>query len=282
MIIFEHEKFLRNIRKNGITASDRDAKFKIVYLIQDLLCHTSYRKNKIIEIAKAVSKGYFDGLPDELVTKTLEAFYDEAKSQSEDQDINECHGDKKIILYESEMRVIESLRKDDKLMRLAFATMVLFKHSAQFIVDGTEKYYKTAKTCDPDIYRIAQLDNVSGTTKAKMWKKLSDMGLVKFQVRTNQSWKFYPKWIAMQVFTVPFCVELQESESDEAVYKQVTNYDDVLLYLRHWMGDPNIIECADCGCPILKTANSKCICSNCAIARKKVSDKNRYSMKKVI
>lgn len=273
MIIFNREKYLENIRKNGIGATDKNAKFKINYLISDLVRNTSYRKNKIISIVKDLASEYFYGLPDYLVEQELGDFYDAAKNN--EQEYN--HEDRTITLYESEMKTIEGL-KDDKLMRLAFAALVCHK----YLISGKERYYSTVQECEADIYRFAQLGNVSGTIKDKLWKQLSDLGLVKYSAKTNPAWRFHPDWLAMVVFTVPFNVDLKEDKTDEKIYKQITNYDDILLYLRYWLNDTDLIECTDCSAPILKTGNAKCLCSNCAASRKKSSDKALYKRKSEI
>ena len=278
MIIFENEKYLQDIKKNGIKATEQNAKFKINYLMADLTVNTSYRKNKIISIVRNLAKEYFAGLPDNLIEKELSDCYESVRSSISEQDFADGHTDKVIRLYESEMETIAGL-KDDKLMRLAFATLILHKFTGQFLVNGNEKYYISVKACEADIYRIADFNGVSGTTKKRLWKELSDLGLVHYSVKTNSAWRFHPDWMAMTVFTVPFNVDLKEDKTGEKVYKQISNYDDVLLYLRYWFGDENIVECADCGCPIIKTANAKCVCSNCAATRKRVSDNARYQRK---
>lgn len=281
MIIFENEKYLQEIKKNGIGATDLYAKFKINYLIEDLVFNSTYRKNKIIEIVKNLAQAYFNGLPDELVEKELEEFYENAKSKMETLGVENEHKNKVITLYNSEMETIANL-KDDKLMRLAFATLVLHKFCGQYIINGKERYYTSVNSCEADIYRIAQLNNVSGTKKRQLWNDLTKRGLVKYFVKTNSAWRFHPNWIAMTLFTVPFNVDLKEDRSNEEVYKSITNYDEVLLYLKFWLNDDNVIECADCGCPILRTGTAKCVCSNCADIRKKASDKARYQRKLAI
>ena len=278
MIIFENEKYLQDIKKNGIGATDPNAKFKINYLMTDYVLNSAYRKNKIIQMVKDTASQYFYGLPDDLVLKELEDFYDHAREKINDEDFAEEHKNKLITLYESEMKTIAEL-KDDKLMKLAFATLILHKFMGQFLIDGKAKYYSSVRACEADIYRIAEFDNVSGTTKKKLWKELSDKNLVHYYVKTNTAWRFRPNWIAMTLFTVPFNVDLKEDKTDEKVYKHITNYDDVLSYLRYWLGDNNLTECEDCGCPIIK---SNRLCSNCASTRKKASDKARYERKMAI
>lgn len=275
MIIFENEKYLQNIKKNGIGATDPNAKFKINYLMTDYVLNSSYRKNKIIEMIKDTAREYFYGLPDNLVQKELEEYYETARAKIDDEGFAYEHQNKVITLFESEMKKIADL-KDDKLMRLAFATLILHKFTGQFLIDGTPKYYMSVKACEADIYRIAQFDNVSGTTKKKLWKELSDRRLVHYYMKTNSAWNFHPNWKSMLLFTVPFNVDLMDDKTNEKVYKVITNYDDVLSYLQYWLGNKNLTVCEDCGCPIIK---SKCLCSNCASARKKASDKARYERK---
>lgn len=271
MIIFENEKFLADIKKNGIGETDPDAKFKINYLMEDMVFNSSYRKNKIIEKIKAIARPYFYGLPDNLVEQELEVLYDAAKEKIHDADSRRKHENRIITLYNSEMQTIAALR-DDKLMRLAFAALVIHKFRGQ----STDGYYKFIDACEADIYRIAGFNKVSGTKKQQLWKELSDKGIVSYRLKTNRAWQFKPEWIAKRTFTIPFNVDLKADKSGEKVFMQITNYDDVLLYLRYWLKDAAVGLCADCGCPIEKTANAKCLCSNCAALRKKASDKARY------
>ncbi len=271
MIIFENKKFLADIKKNGIGATDPDAKFKLRFVMEDLVFNSSYRKNKIIEKIKAIARPYFYGLPDNLVERELEVLYNAAKVKINDPDYKKKHENKTITLYESEMQAIEAL-KDDKLMRLAFASLVVHKFRGQ----SEDYFYKFIDACEADIYRVAGFSKVSGTKKQQLWQELSDKSIVDFHFKTNRAWQFKPDWIAKRVFTVPINVELKTDKSGEKVFMKVTNYDNVLLYLRYWLKDSAVGLCVDCGCPIEKTANAKCLCSNCAALRKKVSDKARY------
>lgn len=275
MVIFEKTKYLKDIKQRGITSNDKYAKQKINFLIEDLILNSSYRKNKVIELVKERAKDYFFGLPDEIITKEIETIYGSTKTKTDDIDLIENHENKTIRLYKSEMNVIASL-KDDKLMRLAFSALVLHKFCGQYFSESVEKYHSAIKECDADIYRVAELTNISGTKKNELWKQLSDLGLIKFYVKTNTAFKFNPDWIAMTLFTVPFNVDLKTDKSDEIVYTHISNYDNLLYYLNYYLGDKKLTPCEDCGCPILITSNSKCLCSNCAVERKKASDKSRY------
>lgn len=279
MIVFEPQKFLSEIRRNGIKSKDKNAKFKINYLMTDLIINSKYHKNKIIDMVEDLASDFFEGLPSELINKEIEEIYDNVKAQVNEQECAEKFKKKVITLYESEMETIASL-KDVKLMKLAFATLVLHKFTGQFYVNGKEKYYTAVKSCEADAYRIAGLENnISGTTKKKLWKTLSEMDLVKYYIKTNPAWRFYPNWIAMTLLTVPFNVDIQNDQSSEKIYKKINNYDDVLLYLDFWLKKDGFVECVDCGCPLRETSSTKRLCSNCASERKKASDNARYMKK---
>lgn len=278
MIIFDKDKYLKDIKENGIGATDQCAKQKIRYVIEDFILNSSYRKNKIVEKVKEIAREYFTGLPDEIVSSEIETMYDESKAVVCDDEARSEHNTKTIHLYVSEMETIAKI-KDEQLMRLAFATLILHKYCGQFSVNGVEKYHPSVRNCDADIYRVAELNDVSGTKKNKMWKQLADMGLVKFYVKTNTAFKFNPEWIAMTLFTVPFNVDLKEDKTGEEIYMDVTNYDDLMIYLKHYKGQRNLIRCTDCGTPIERTGNSKCLCVKCAAERKRQSDRARYSRK---
>ena len=276
MIIFENDKFLAAVKKNGINETDPYAKFKINYIIEDMVFNSSYRKNKIIEKVKSIARQYFYGLPDDIINKELEVIYESATEKINDEDSKRRHENKIITLYDSEMRIIETL-KDDELMRLAFATLILHKFCGQYFDNNIEKHHKYVDTCEADAYRIAGLNKISGTKKDKLWKKLYDENMIDYWIKNNYMWQYKPGWIAKRLFTVPYNVDLKSDKNNESIFRRITNYDDVLLYLKFWLKDENVTTCTDCSCPIEKGANAKKLCSNCAVNRKKRSDKLRYN-----
>lgn len=278
MIIFEKEKFLNEIKEHGVSATDPMAKQKIQFLIEDYLLNTSYRKGAVIDKIKECAADYFAGLPDAIISKELANIYDFAKSQIKLNKTKDNHENKVITLYKSEMEILKQL-DNDRLQRLAFASLILHKYCGQFFVGGSERYYPTVKSCDADIYRLAGLDKLSGKQKNELWQQLSELGLVKHFIKTNNAFKFNPKWNAFNTFMVCFNADLKDDKDNEEVYARVTNYDDVMLFLRYYIGDSQLMLCDDCGCPIVRTSNAKCLCSNCASSRKRLNDKNRYHTK---
>lgn len=276
MIVFDIEKYLKEIKSSGVSATDPLARQKINYLIEDMVLHSSYRKSKIIDKVKSIAADYFAGLPDAIVEKELSGIYDRARENLEDNDVAEKYQSKTITLYNSEMETIAKL-KDERLMRLAFCILVVYKFTGQYHINGKEKYHSGVKTCNADFYRLAKLYDVSGSKRNSMLHTLSEKGLIKYYVKTNTAFRFNPDWIAMTLFTVPYSVDLKEDKSGEEVYMRVTNYDDILLYLDYYLKVKNLILCADCGCPIINTASAKCLCSDCADKRKKASDRARYT-----
>lgn len=172
------------------------------------------------------------------------------------------------------MRTIEAL-EDDELMRLAFATLILHKFCGQYLDAGEERYYKYANTCEADAYRIAGLDNISGAKKDKLWKALYDKKMIDYRIKNNFGWQYDPSWIAQLLYTIPYSVDRKADKTNERVFTKITNYDNLLLYLRYWLKDGDVTICKDCGCPIVKSKAK--LCPDCASLRKKNSDKARYS-----
>ncbi len=276
MIIFDIEKYLKEIKSSGVGATDPLARQKINYLVEDMVLHSSYRKSKILDKVKSVAADYFAGLPDAIVDKELSKIYDKARANFEEKDVAEKYQNKTITLYNSEMETIAKL-KDEKLMKLAFCILVVHKFTGQYHINGKEKYHSSVKTCNADFYRLAKLNDVSGSKRNNMLHTLSKEGMIKYYVKTNTAFRFNPEWIAMTLFTVPYSVDLKEDKSNEEVFMRVTNYDDILLYLNYYLKAQNLILCADCGCPVVNTASAKCLCSDCAEKRKKASDRARYA-----
>lgn len=280
MIILDDDKYLEDIKRYGIGATDIYATKKLQVLIDDFVKNTSYKKGKIIDKVKTIAADYFSGLPDNIIEKQLEDMYLISKKNMRSNNIN---NPKKIVnLYKSEMETIASLETEN-LQRLAFAMLVFHKFTAQYYDGNLIKYHKRVIACKSDIYRVAGLDNVSGTAKNKMWVKLAEKGLVKHFAKTNNSFMFNPTWIAMTLFTVPFNRDIMPENESEELWMQITNYDDVMLYWRYYTRnqrkDWNVVLCTDCGCPIEKTSNNHFLCRDCSKKRKQSNDKQRYQLK---
>lgn len=285
MIIFDYDKYIKDIKKNGIGATDIRANSKINDVLTDLIFNTTYKKGKIINKVKEIASDYYRGLPEGIILDKLSESYDAIKSK--EQDVTK--GEKKILtLYKSEMETICSL-ENDKLQRLAFALLVAFKyHSYHRVLGGEIKYYKTKVDFLSDAYALADFKKVSGTTRNKLLYELKNRGLVYYWKKDNETYKYQPldsdrtRWIAFNNMSIPFCVEVKGTQDTEEVFMQMTNYDDIMLYLRYYQGDADVTTCECCGTPILKSGNAKRYCSDCADAMKKASDKARYDRKRAI
>ena len=282
MIIFDYEQYLKNVKKDGIGATDIHATTKINDLLTDMIFNTSYKKGKIINKVKDIASEYYSGLPDEIVVQKLSESYDEIKNG----DSKPKTSEKKVLtLYRSEMEIIDFL-PDEKLQRLAFAALVAYKHRACHYVFDKIEYYKMVDDCLSDIFALADFEKVSGATRNKLAHELVKRGLLIYYPKINQTYKYQSfddvkRWIAFNRISVPFCVEVKGTQDDEEVYMHMTNYDNIMLYLRLYQCDEEVTVCESCGTPILKSGNAKRFCSDCADASKKASDKARYQ-KKVI
>ena len=284
MIIFDYEKYIKDIKKNGIGATDIRATSKINDLLSDMIFNTTYKKGKAIEKVKNVASEYYRGLPEKIILDKLSESYDTIKINGKDKTKEE----KKILtLYKSEMETINSL-DDDKLQRLAFALLVAFKYHSFHRDHGVVKYYKTKVDFLADAFSLADFTKVSGTTRNRLIHELIQRGLLYYWKKDNETYKYQPidadrkRWIAFNNMSIPFCVEVKGTQDDEEVFMQMTNYDDIMLYLRYYQGDEEVTTCQCCGTPILKSGNAKRFCSDCADASKKASNKTIYSMKKAV
>ena len=275
MIIFDYEKYLKKIKNDGVRATDIHASKKIDAILTDMIFNSTYKKGQVLKRTKNIADDYYKGLPDDIAIDQLSAKYDEIKNTR-----FQPKTEKKILtLYRSEMETIDSL-PNDKLKRLAFASLVAFKYLSYHEVMGEVKYNRYIAECMSDIYDIAQFDTVSGTERNRMQNELVKHGLVTYWIKENKHYRFDPSWIAFTRFSVPFCVEVKGTQAHEEVYMNMTNYDDIMLYLRYFQGDENVTICECCGTPILRSANGKRYCSDCADQRKKSSDRTRYKNRK--
>lgn len=278
MIIYDYDRYIKDIRKNGIKATDIYATTKINDLLKELIFNTTYKKGKIIKSVKEVASDYYNGLPDDIITSKITELYDIIKDSKPD----ERDRQKKILtLYKSEMETIIAL-PDDKMQRLAFALLVAFKHNSHHRVFGAVEYSKFIADCLADAIELADFAKVSGTIRNKLLHELKNRGMLTYWKQDNNSYKYQSfddsrkRWIAFNTLSIPFCVEVQGLANTEEIYMQMTNYDDIMLYLRYYKGDANVTTCKCCGTPILISGNAKRYCSDCAEKSKKASDKARY------
>ena len=282
MIIFDYDKYLKQIKKDGIGATDTRANEKIDMLLTDMIFNTTYKKGKIINKVKDIADDYYKGLPENIILNELSEAYETIKENGK----NTITDEKKVLtLYKSEMEKIVSL-PDEKMQRLAFASLVAFKYHSYHLVFDKVEYCKMIASRLSDIYALADFDGVSGTTRNKMLHDLVTCGMLYYGVKKNPTYKYQSlddinrkRWIAFNTMSIPYCVEVNGIQDTEEIYMQMKNYDDVQLYLRLYKGDADVTTCECCGSPILKSGNAKRLCSDCAELKKKASDKERYTLK---
>lgn len=273
MIRFDDYKMIDEIRKNGIKSNDKMANLKLKLIAQYYIDNTTYSEKEIIKRVIKIANEYYDGLSENFAHDDVKNIIKSVKEKRIELK------DKKIItLYKSEMETISQI-KDKNLKKIAFTTLVCFKHESQHMQAGKVEYYKSVKDCKTDIYRYADLGNVSGKNRTLLMNRMSDAGLINYFLIENKEHKWnQASWVAMTRFTVPFCVDIMPDKTNEEKWMDITNYDDILLYLRLYEGDKQVTICQNCGAPIVKK-KAKRYCSDCATAMKKESDKKRYDAK---
>lgn len=283
MIILDSETYIKEIEADGIKASDKIAEQKIRDYMSHLYTNKTYKKSVIIERTKKIAADYFSALPDEIVNKQLATVYDRIKSAPK----SEPEPTKTIALYESEMRTIAEL-ENDKLMRLAFAALIIHKYQGLYTVDENKQLtYKAVAARESDVYKIGDLSSLSGVARDKLWNQLCQAGLVMWYAKTNSAYRFNRKWLAIPMMSVTFNVDIKKDKTGEKVFTRIDDYNDILLYLYLWLDqhtkfrrdDNRIIQCSNCGRPIIMKKKSKCLCEKCANEKNKINEKMRYQRK---
>ncbi|MBR1374096.1 hypothetical protein IJ556_06570 [bacterium] len=274
MTILNQQNYFEDIERNGVSATDKNAERKIKDYLINLVVNTQYRKSKIIEMTKAIAKDYYSALPAEIVKKQLEALYESVKNSNPTKSNN-----KTITLYESEMQTIADL-KDDRLMKIAFAALILHKFKGYYNVEGEHHCHRAISACDADVFKLADIPSISSVTKDRLWNQLCKKGLVKFFVNTNLAYRFNRDWLAIPMMSVLFNVDLKQDKTNERIFGRIENYDNLLLWLKLWnernIKHKTLVRCSECGSPIPKTKKTVRLCERCAGKHKKASDKTRY------
>lgn len=275
MIILDKQTYLKVIERDGVSATDNNAERKIKDYMINLVANTKYRKSKVIEMTRTIAENYYSALPTEIATKQLEALYESIKATKP----TAKSANKLIILYESEMRTITDL-KDDRLIRIAFAALILHKFKGYYDVDGKQHCHRAISACDADVFKLAEIPSISSATKDRLWNQLCQKGLIKFFVNTNRAYRFNRDWLAIPMMSASFNVDIKQDKSNEKVFAQIKNYDNLLLWLQLWYERKakfkTLTRCSDCGCPIHITKKTIRLCDRCADEHKKASDNARY------
>jgi len=260
LIIFDKEKYVESLKKDGLKANDRYVDLNLKLLAEHYIKNTTYKPAETKEILKKLSKKYFYGFPESLVDEYISERYAEVKKMVNEKKSVLPIKEKDIILYKSEMEQIAALGNRN-LQEVAFAFLVVNKHFG----------YKWTNECNSDVFRIAN-NKSNGVRRTEIIHTLVKKGIVKFTTAINFGYAQNRDWIAKTRFSVPINVS-EMKDIQETAWMRITNYDNVMLYLGLYLGDSDIGICADCGCPIIITGNSKKYCSDCAKKRKEASKK---------
>lgn|GEM_PF-6406318 len=287
MIIFDKEKYVKKIVKEHITPDAIGVRSTLRLISNYYLTNSKYKPYQIKDILKKVSKEYFRGMPDKVVNdeieevftlakKSLDSNHENIKSITTENEFDNDEGaiksdktseddfsSKTVTIYKEELDCIMKL-KNKNAENLAFIFLVVYK----FL--GYDWMYEN----NSDIYRLAEL-HASGNTKNELLYLLSKNKLIRYNVFVNKDHKNNRQnRIAETKCKVLFCLDY----SDDIAFS-ISDYDDLILYYRKYVGDANIIQCSECGRPIKQTGNSKKYCNNCASLLKQESNKrSRYKI----
>lgn len=265
------DSYIKEIESCGILANDRYAQSKISNYMNHLIHDTQYRRNTIIHKVSEVAADYYRYMPVDIISNELLSCYNRLSCLPQ----KETKAEKSklpIILYRSEMEIISAI-DGEKAQRLALAMLILHKRLGLYKVGDLVKCHQYKAMAKADIFRLAGLDNLSGTNKLNLIQELSDAGFITLTVRTNNSWKHHPDWLSFAGYKVNFNANLKANLNDEQAFIEVKDLSDISLYIRLWRGDKNIILCSDCGTPIERTSNSRKRCRTCAEARRNEKQK---------
>lgn len=283
MIIFDKEKYVKRIVKEGLQANTTKMRFKLSLVAIYYLQNTQYKPFQIKTILRNISMRYFMGLPEKIISDEIEDIFNFAKvkankveSADTEEETDICENDdeasdcnimnsdlvferKKVIIYNEELERIKTLNNNNA-ENLSFIMLVIYKFFD----------YEWVYECNSDLYKLAEL-KVSGKSRNELLYLLSQNKMIRFNAFVNKDYKHNRhKKIAETKFKVLFC--LDESCNIKTVAFTISDFDDLLLYYRYYIGDTDIIKCAGCDRPIRITGNAKKYCYECAIKSKQESN----------
>ncbi len=283
MIIFDKEKYVKRIVKEGLETNTIGVRFKLSLVAKYYLLYSQYKPFQIKAILRNISMKYFMGLPEKIINDEIEDIFNSAKAIANavetenteeepdiceiDDEVNNCNvmnldtdfEKKKVVIYNEELERIKALNNKNA-ENLAFAMLVIYKYFNQ------EWVYE----CNSDIYKHAEI-NASGKTKNELLYFLAQNKMIRFNSFINRGYKYdKQKKIAETKFKVLFCLDASYNIKTEAF--PISDFNDLILYYRYYAGDSDITECVGCHRPIRITGNAKKYCYECANKSKQESN----------
>lgn len=264
VIYFDRVAEAKSILKSGISGTSIRGRSELKTAAWYLINKTTYTIKQIESRLRQASEDYFRGMTDKYIDESIKDVI--ASVKRENDELVDEDSSLPLVIYKEELEQIEKIKHDDS-ERLAFIFLCVSK------MIPFEQIYE----CNSEIYQLAwkyKYDNdtktvlqkqvrrrVGGQEPTKRVNRLCQAGIIKYSTRINTAYKkSKEKPPASTTFSVP----ILRSEGEIAFVIEKPDKDSLVLYYDRYKGYKGLINCEQCGKPVLRTGRRQKYCPLCA------------------
>ena len=264
VICFDRIAEAKGILKSGVSSTSVRGRSELKTAAWYLMNKTTYSPKQVMNRLRKASEDYFKGMPDKYIDDSISDII--ASVKRENGGSIECGTSYPLVIYKEELERIEEIGHDDT-ERLAFVFLCVYKMIP----------YEQVYECNSEIFRLAWRYKYDSTTKTVLHKqigrrvggqeptkritRLCQSGIVKYFTRINTAYKISKeKPPAATVFSVP----ILQNEGEAAFIIEKPDKESLVLYYDRYKGYKGIIDCQNCGKPVLRTGRRQKYCPACA------------------
>lgn len=264
VICFDRVAEAKSILKSGISGTSIRGRSELKTAAWYLINKTTYTIKQIESRLRQASEDYFRGMTDKYIDESIKDVI--ASVKRENDELVAEDSSLPLVIYKEELEQIEKIKHDDS-ERLAFIFLCVSK------MLPFEQIYE----CNSEMYQLAwkyKYDNdtktvlqkqvrrrVGGQEPTKRVNRLCQAGIIKYSTRINTAYKkSKEKPPASTTFSVP----ILKSEGEIAFVIEKPDKDSLVLYYDRYKGYKGLINCEQCGKPVLRTGRRQKYCPLCA------------------
>lgn len=264
VICFDRVAEAKSILKSGISGTSIRGRSELKTAAWYLINKTTYTIKQIESRLRQASEDYFRGMTDKYIDESIKDVIASAKRENDELVAEDSS--LPLVIYKEELEQIEKIKHDDS-ERLAFIFLCVSKmipfeqiyeyNSEIYQLAWKYKYDNNTKT----VLQKQVRRRVGGQEPTKRVNRLCQAGIIKYSTRINTAYK---KSKGKPPASTTFSVPILRSEGEIAFVIEKPDKDSLVLYYDRYKGYKGLINCEQCGKPVLRTGRRQKYCPLCA------------------
>lgn len=235
--------------KNGIEPNDNYWEKKLYLIIDHFINRTTYTPKYRIERVKEIFESYFSGLPVFVVEELISDAVHKAKNKPASQSKDTKADVKSVVIFVEELNAIRELKTYNQ-QKFAFVLLVNSKYCYQ-----AYRQMRWIEINRKQFMEQAQI-SIGGDRQKEIIRTLKERELISGEMLPSSKNKKKVKF--------KIRLEYQLEEGTDAF--QVTDFENMILYFRRYIGDEKVGSCQRCGEPVLHNIRKKRFCEKCTLS----------------